>query len=226
MKNSNQIVKYIIYSIFALVLILFIGFIGQSKVVTIIDKLIVGIVFILSLLFGISLSIKPSWYKKHKNIGKNESKNKTDSKFKGHHPNCDEFSSHRILINNKTYCSGCLGLIFGSVVTIFLVMFYLLFDFSIINFHIFLLFGIFLIFSLFIIIIFFKRNPTLRVLSNSIFVFSFFIIVISILEITGSYVYGLLTGLFSFLLIDTRIQISKWSHINICKNCEKDCKMY
>jgi hypothetical protein len=227
LKNKSQVTKYIILSIFALVLILLIGFIGQSKAVTILDKLIVGVIFILSLLFGISLAIKPGWYKKqNKNLGKNESKSISKSHFKGHHPNCDEFAGHIINIKNKIYCAGCLGLIIGSVVTIILIIIYLIFDVSIINFQIFLLIGIVLIFALFLIIIFFKRNPTVRVLSNSIFVFCFFIIVISILEITGSYVYGLLTGLFSFLLVDTRIQISKWSHINTCNNCKKECKMF
>ena len=222
MKKESQLVKYLILSIFALVIIFLIGFIGQSKVITFLDKLIVGIVFLLSLLFGISVSIKPGWYKKQKgNV-----KNKRSDMFKGHHPNCDKFSSHRINIKNKTYCAGCLGLIIGSTITITLIVYYLLFDFSIVNFHIFLLIGILLILTLFVIILFIIRNPIVRVLSNSIFVFSFFIIVISILEITGSYVYGLLTGLFSFLLVDTRIQISKWSHINTCKNCKRECKMY
>jgi hypothetical protein len=227
LKNKGQVTKYIILSIIALVLILLIGFIGQSKTVTILDKLIVGVIFIISLLFGISLAIRPGWYKRqNKNKGKDISKYKPVSQFKGHHPNCDEFAGHIINIKNKTYCAGCLGLIIGSVVTIILILIYLLSDVSLINFQIFLLIGILLIFTLFIVIIFFKRNPTIRVLSNSIFVFSFFIIVISILEITGTYVYGLLTGLFSFLLVDTRIQISKWSHINTCKNCKKECKMY
>jgi len=226
LKNNNQLVKYIILSIFALALIFLIGFIGQSKVITFIDKLIVGIIFILSLILGISFAIKPGWYKIQKSKEKSELKKESSNGFKGHHPNCKNFSSHTIIIKNKTYCSGCLGLIIGSAFTIFLIVLYLLFDLPLINFHIFLLIGILLILGLFVIIIFFKKNPIIRILSNSIFVFSFFIIVISILEITGSYTYGLLTGLFCFLLVDTRIQMSKWSHANECKNCEKDCKMY
>jgi hypothetical protein len=71
-----------------------------------------------------------------------------------------------------------------------------------------------------------KRKPLVRVVTNAIFVFSFFFIIISILEITGSFVFGLLTGLLCFLFIDTRIKISKWTHIHTCINCERDCKRY
>ena len=179
-----------------------------------------------SLLFGISLSIFPGWYKRKNYKGKFESENKSSTKFKGHHPDCNEFSGHRISINNKTYCAGCLGLIIGSIITIILILFYLLFDFLKINYYSFLIFGIIQIFILFFIIILFKKNPNIRVFSNAIFVISFFIIIISILEITGDFIYGLLTGLFSFLLIHTRIHISKWIHLSICKKCSKDCKMY
>lgn len=219
-------INYIILSISALVLILIIGFISPSKDSTVFDKLIVGSVFIFSILIGISLAIHPGWYKKQKKNSKNNSKNSSTIQFKGHHPSCDKYSNHIIVTKNKTYCAGCLGLIIGSIVTIILITFYLIFDFSKIDFHLFLIFGILLILVLFIIIIFHKRNPFVRVVSNTGFMISFFIIIIGILEITGYFIYGLLTGLFSFLLIHTRIHISKWSHKNICRNCKKKCKMY
>lgn len=229
MNQKNQVIKYIILSISALFLILIIGFIAPSKNITIFDKLIVGIVSIFGCLIGTSLAIHPGWYKtlkKRNQTSHNKSKKNSDIKFKGHHPNCDNFSNHTIVIKNKTYCAGCLGLIIGSVVSIILITFYFLFDFSKINFHLILILGILLILIIFIIIIYVKRNPYLRVISNTIFLLSFLIIVISILEITGDLVYGLLTVIFSFLLIDTRIRISKWSHSIICRDCEKDCKMY
>ena len=219
-------INYVILSIFALVLILILGFMSQPKNPTIFDKLIVGSVFIFSILVGISLAIYPGWYKKQKKNSNNFSKNSSTIQFKGHHPNCDKYSNHIIVTKNKTYCAGCLGLIIGSIVTIILITFYLIFDFSKIDFHFFQIFGILLILVLFIIIIFHKRNPFIRIVSSTVFVISFFIIIISILDITGYLIYGLLTGLFSFLLITTRIHISKWLHKNICRNCKKECKMY
>jgi hypothetical protein len=226
LNQKKQVIYYFILSIFALVLILILGFISTSKDPAFFDKLIVGSVFIFSILIGISLAIYPGWHKKQKKNSKNISKNSLTIKFKGHHPNCDKYSSHIIVTKNKTYCAGCLGLIIGSIVTIILIIIYFIFDFSKIDFHLFLIFGILLILILFIIIIFHKRNPFIRIVSNTVFVISFFIIIISILEITGYLIYGLLTGLFSFLLITTRIHISKWLHKNICRNCKKECKMY
>lgn len=226
MNQKKQVIYYFTLSIFALFLILILGFISSSKDPTVFDKLIVGSIFIFSIIFGISLAINPGWYKKQKKNSKNNSKNSSTIQFKGHHPNCNKYSSHIIITKNKTYCAGCLGLIIGSIVTIILIIFYLIFDFLKINFHLFLIFGILLILILFIIIIFHKGNPYIRVASNTVFVISFFVIITSILEITGYFAYGLLTGLFSFLLIDTRIHISKWSHENICRNCKKECNMY
>ena len=225
MKHNNQLIVYTLLSILALILLLIIGFFSENNQPSLYDRLIVGFIFSFSLLFGISISLKPGWYKQKKDIGNKNLKNKKSSDFKGHHPNCEGFSDHTITIKNKTYCTGCLGLLIGSIINITLIITYLVLDIIIIDFEILLIIGIILVLALLIFFIFIKRNPLTRVVTNSIYVVSFFFIVVSILEITGSFVFGLLAGLFCFLFIDTRIKISKWTHINTCKNCEKDCKI-
>ena len=125
MNKKRQLELYFILSISALILILLIGFFSQSKTPTFFDKIIVGLIFILSLLFAISISIKPGWYKKQKKKKSNE--------FIGHHPNCDEFSNHKIIIKNKTCCAGCLGLLIGSIVNIILIIFYIINDYVLLD---------------------------------------------------------------------------------------------
>jgi hypothetical protein len=218
LNKKRQLTLYFILSISALLLIFLIGFFSQSETPTFFDKLVVGLIFILSLLFAISISIKPGWYKRQKK--------KKSNKFIGHHPNCDEFSNHTIIIKNKTYCSGCLGLLIGSVINIILIIYYVIYDFVILDNVIILIIGILLVLGLLFISLLQKRRPYMRVFTNFLIILSFFFIVISILEITGSYIFGLLTGLFCFLIIDTRIKISKWTHITTCKICKKECKRY
>jgi hypothetical protein len=213
-------------SISALILIFIIGFFSETNESTFFDRSIVGSIFIISLLFGISISKKPGWYKPKKKNVKNNHEKKMSRDFKGHHPNCEGFSDHTIKIKNKTYCAGCLGLSIGSSINIALIITYIIIDDLIIDFRILLLIGIIFVISLFFIFIFLKRKPLSRVVSNAIFILSFFFIIISIIEITGSFIFGLLSGLLCFLFIDTRIKISKWTHINTCINCEKDCKRY
>lgn len=226
MKKNDQLINYLLLSIFALILLLIIGFFSENNQPSLYDRLIVGSIFILSLLFGISISIKPGWYKQIKYIGNKNQENKRSSDFKGHHPDCEGFSYHTIKINKKNYCAGCLGLLIGSITNIILILSYLILDIIIIDIRFLLMIGIILVLVLFIIFIINKRKPLIRVITNLIFVISFFLIISSILEITGSFVFGLLAGLFCFLFIDTRIKISKWTHMYTCKKCERDCKRY
>ena len=226
MKKNNELIIYLLLSAFALILISIIGFFSETNKTTFFDRVIVGSIFILSLLFGISISKKPGWYKTKNRIVDNKNEKKVSSEFKGHHPNCQGFSDHTIKVKDKTYCAGCLGLFIGSSINIVLIVLYLTFYNIIIDFRILLLIGLILVMVLFFIFIFMKRKPLSRVVTNAIFMLSFFFIIISILEITGSFVFGLLAGLLCFLFVDTRIKISKWTHVKICRNCEKDCKRY
>ena len=226
MKKNDQLIRYLVLSFSALILISIIGLIIQTKQATFYDRLIVSLIFILSLLFGISISIRPGWYKPKKNIDYENNIKENSIDYKGHHPNCKGFSDHTITIKNKIYCAGCFGLLVGSLINIILIILFLVFDIIIIDYFLFLLIGIFLVTALFLIILFTNRKPFTRVLTNAIFMLSFFFIIISTLEITGSFIFGLLAGLLCFLFIDTRIKISKWTHVKICSNCEKNCKRY
>ena len=157
MKEKKKVLKYLILSLFALIIIYIINYFAQSNIVTYIDKLIVGIVFIISLIFGITAAIKPAWYKKKK-----KEKKEITNKFTSHHPDCKRFKDHKITIKNKTYCAGCLGLIIGSIITIILIIYYLIFDIINFNNYFFLLTGLLLIIFLFMFITFFKRKPIFR----------------------------------------------------------------
>ena len=234
MKKTNNILYYLILSIISAILLLILAFFSSFHINnnSIYDALFFGGVFIISCIFGISLAIRPGWfrrYSKHENHGARKKQDqKITRKRKGHHPDCNQFQNHTVVIRNKTICAGCLGLSMGSVISIFLMIIYIpnaggLFS-TIFYFP--LVLGLIIIGLVYVEIILPTRYKIVHVISNFFLVISFFLITIGIFEITGNKIYGLIGILLSFLWLDTRIQLSNWHHNLICKNCSEPCKMY
>ena len=71
-----------------------------------------------------------------------------------------------------------------------------------------------------------RRRAVLHVIANSFMIVGFFLLVVGMMGATGNDVSGLLAVSFSFLWIDTRIQLSNWRHSIVCDECPKSCKMY
>jgi len=123
LKQTKTILYYIILSSVAAFLLILLTYFGSSKTtIGIFDRLLISIIFIISCLFGISLAIYPHWYNK---IRKSQYNNKNKKQFiktiikrKGHHPNCIKFQNHILKIKHKSYCTGCLGLTIGSLISI------------------------------------------------------------------------------------------------------------
>ena len=234
MKQRSLVVQYVIFSIVSTLLLLSIIVfnISNKNILTLNDRLIIGIFFIISCLIGITLAFYPGWIRR---LIKNQSKKqpnknikKTNRKRIGHHPDCDKFRSHTIKIKDRVYCAGCFGLAIGCLISIILMLIYipLSLSFSSDIFKIFTMLGFFIIGFVFFEIMINNRNTLIHILSNSLFVIAFLIIVIGLIEITGDKIFGIISIIFSFLWLDTRIQLSKWHHGIICKNCNKSCKMY
>ncbi len=234
MKKSSTIFVYILLSIAAafLLLILTISSNFNIKTIGIFDRLIVSSFFIISCLIGISLTIHPGWIRRSLkgiyNNSNNQNIKKIARKREGHHPNCDKFKNHIFRFKSRVYCTGCLGLAIGCIISIFLIIFYIPLIVKIspeIYFYL-IIIGMIIIGFVFIEIISNKRNILIHIISNSFLIISFLIIIIGITEITGNKIYGIISILFSFLWLDTRIQLSNWHHSKICSKCCKPCKMY
>jgi hypothetical protein len=202
-----------------------------------VDKLIIGLLFIISCIIGISLTIKPNWIgicieqRIHgtdnplpKKVTKLKSKVRT-IKHQGHHPNCDQFRSHTLEINNKVLCAGCTGLAIGAGISIFLVSCYLVFPYKIPKIFDILGFSLGMIFITvnFAQVIFPHKNPQLHLVSNTLLVTGFLLIVISLLQSSGKVIFGIFGIMVSMLWLDTRIMLSKWNHELICNYCTAKC---
>jgi hypothetical protein len=234
LKKGSTVFIYITLSIAAAFLLLILAFSSNSNIKTIgiYDRYFVSIFFIISCLIGVSLTIHPGWIRKSlKGIIKNsttENIKKTDIKREGHHPNCDKFKNHIFRFKSRVYCTGCLGLAIGCVISIILIIFYNSIYVKIspeIYFYL-IIVGMIIVGFVFIEIISNKRNLYIHIISNSFLIIGFLIIIIGITEITGDKIYGIISIIFSFLWLDTRIQLSNWHHGKICSKCCKSCKMY
>jgi len=230
MKN---IFSYILFSSLAFVFIFILVFLNPNTTNTVSysERLFVAVVFISSCLFGISLAIYPNWWKKiiQKKNNKSDTKSKKSKRlFRGHHPDCNVFTNHVIVIKNKKRCAGCFGLIIGSIISIFLMIIYLIItpsqDLKIWYFFFFI--GFLIIPIIYIEIIFPKRHRIIHVISNSIFILGFFCLTISVFEITSNFIFAILTIIFCFLWLDTRIKLSKHQHSKICSFCKQTCKSF
>jgi len=234
LKQKSIVIQYIIFSFIAVLLLLILTlFVNPNNTnLSIFDKSIIGILFIISCLIGISLTNNPGWIKRLlKNQFQKTSNNKTKKnvrKREGHHPDCDKFNMHTIEIKNKKYCTGCLGISIGCIISIILMIFYILnnvkISSDILSYLVTL--GFIILGLVFIEIMINRRKIFAHIFLNSLLVISFFLIVVGIFEITGSIIYGIICIILSFLWLDTRIQLSNYHHKKICINCNKSCKMY
>jgi len=233
LKQRNNITYYVIISTIAAVLILIVAFISllENHCVILFDKYAVSMIFVTSLIFGLSIALYPGWIKrffKKKKVNSNDNNQLKNRKYQGHHPDCNEFISHTIKIKKKIYCAGCFGLAIGAIISMLLVIIYIFIIENILSTLslLFIVLGDIIIGFSFYEINKQNRNTHIHILSNILLVVSFFLITIGLLEITGDKIFGIIGIIFSFLWLDTRVQLSKWKHENICQKCKKSCKMY
>ena len=225
---------YLILSVIGALLIISVSQLASSNAGTIdiFDRIIVGVFFILSCISGVFLAKRPNQIKRFIKQGEyGKSKKHSQSKIRklqGHHPDCEQFKSHTIGIKDKILCSGCTGLLIGSIVSIFLMGFFIVFPNRIKStiLQFFIILGIILIALNYIETVIPLRNTLLHLISNTLLVISFFFTTIGMFRLTGSVVYGIFGIILSFLFLDTRTQLSKWRHAKICRDCNENCKVY
>ena len=229
---KKKLFYYLLLSITAGLFILILALFNTTNttVTTFFDRLIIVGLATIGCLFGVSLAIRPRWYRKplHRNqIHYDKVKTKIRNRI-GHHPDCDSFRSHTITINNKKICSGCFGLALGAIIAIILLIIYLFLDIPLSNdiYFSFIFISFVIISIVYLEIILSKRSAIIHIISNVLLMLSFFLLTVGIFEITGNRMYGIITVILSFLWLDTRIQLSKWHHMMICYKCTENCKMY
>lgn len=232
MNKKNPVTYYLILSASgaALIILLSLSSSPNIKTIQMSDKLAIGVAFILSCMSGICVAIRPNLTKRLPKRGSHHRQliQTIMRELRGHHPECEQFKSHTIKIRNKILCPGCSGLAMGSIISITLMSFYIVFLKEIPQaiLPILIILGIVLIAFSYIEIMIPTRKTYLHLISNIFLVISFLLIIIGIFHLTGSVIYGLFAVLISFLWLDTRIQLSNWHHSEVCLNCSETCKVF
>lgn len=233
MTETRYLFSYFILSIIGASFILLFALLSPSENMDIktLDKIIIGLAFIICCIFGISLAIKPNWlssYRNQRSIKNQTMKDRLPIPRQGHHPTCGQFEKHTIKFNNKILCAGCTGLILGAVVaSVFMVIYiFIEFNVSIIIFYFFIIIGLVFIATNFMLTFFHMKNAGGQLISSMTLIIGFLFVVLGIFELTGGIIYGLIGIIISFLWLDTRIQLSYWRHSELCNNCKKMCKAY
>lgn len=229
-----RVLYFVLLSLVAAVLVVVVFIIGsgQDHSTSSSDRILPGAAFVASCLLCISLSVFPNW---GRNFVSQSSRSRAETnhyvnsrKYRGHHPDCIGFQTHRISLGHREYCSGCLGLMSGAALSIPLMIIYAASGGNLPKGMSVALMalgcGVVLVANVEAAIG--SRRPSLHLFANSIMIVGFFLLVVGMLEATGNGVSGLLVVSFSFLWIDTRIQLSNWRHSLVCSECPEGCKMY
>jgi len=141
----------------------------------------------------------------------------------GHHPSCERFSSHEFRIRDKTFCTGCTGLLLGASLSLFGAFIY----FSNSSYIPPSFIGIgFLGVALGLLLTFLNlRRTILRLSLNALFIFGVFLMLIGIDSLIQSLFIDLLLILFSIFWLFARISLSQWNHRRICHECKNKCEL-
>jgi hypothetical protein len=204
---------------------------APSQIIVLQDKILVAGAFITSCVFGISFAVHPNWIRQiltKKNDAKKKNSDGVKRMFQGHHPDCETFDNHRIQYQKKAWCAGCLGLLGGCLVSIPLMILYLLVPLrqSLRLYRVLIFICLILIVIVYVEVVRVNRHPLVHIISNGMLIPSFFLLTVSIVELSGKSQYGLFTILLCFLLLDARVQLSKWHHNRQCRTCPESCKVY
>jgi hypothetical protein len=154
---------------------------------------------------------------KKPNVSPHPMKKHSTAVFRGHHPDCDNFSSNRIIIKGSVFCSACSGLLIGAILAIAWVFLFSLgfFDFGTESLWILAVGEVLMLVGLAQI----KMSDYIKMAMNALFVVGS-AISLGVADLTAQnflidvYVLGLIVFMLWF-----RILLSEWKNKRMCLAC-------
>jgi hypothetical protein len=140
----------------------------------------------------------------------------------GHHPPCDFFFNHEFRLRNKTFCSGCFGLVSGALISLLGAIFYFFFEHTFWISRITIILGIFAVWLSFLLF-HINLNSYLRIFPNFMLIIGAFVILIGMDYLFHSIIVDVLALLATYFWVITRIYLSQWTHLKICGFCGFKC---
>jgi hypothetical protein len=198
-------------------------------------RIIVGFAFTAVSALGVSMAIWPNWRRAPRRAGRSmpvsddpEDGSAITPRRRGHHPECEPFANHTILIGGRVRCGGCIGLAIGAVIAIALMLAYVAFPAAIPS-EAALPFFLASAFPISLGLLAAGSSLVgsgLHFVLNVLFVIGFFMVVVAALLATGEMVVGLYAVATSVLWMQTRVHLSRRNHIRTCAACPSECKAY
>ncbi len=197
-------------------------------------KPIIGLAFGLLCILGMVAAILPKECSKifycKKDITREESISSNNASFifglrivHGHHPSCENFSSHEFRIKDKSFCTGCTGLLIGALISLFGAIIYFSSNLSIPTF--FIIIGFLGVALGLILPLLNLKQTVLRLLINAFFIFGVFLMLIGVDSLVQSIFVDLFLISLSIFWLFTRISFSQWNHQRICHECGNKCRL-
>ena len=224
-KINTLVTFYVGVSIFSLVILLVLGL----NPVVVQDeqsfrRLILGSSYGFICILGIFATIYPKSCAGVLHFSKKREKHASttvSSLLVGHHINCGEFSSHVFQIGSHNLCAACSGLFMGAVIAILGTILYIFDGIHITGLSI----PILTVGSICVILGFLQLgfSGLVRLFLNTFFVLGTFLILISMDELLQSLYVGIFLIFTIIFWLFTRITLSKWDHMRICRNCRLKC---
>jgi hypothetical protein len=221
---------YLIFSAFGLVAVVLLVLYPPSTSIDIpFRKPVVGAVFTLICAFGGFATLFPKEcskmlgsHKEDKSVASHTAHSE-DYSIRGHHPDCEGFSSHVIRINGRVLCAACTGLFLGAIfATVGTVAYFFAgleieqFGFSAVAFGLgFVVLGF----------VQFRFRSFVRLLLNVVFVVGAFFILVGMDALMENLLVDFYLASLVILWIFTRILLSEWDHLRICRFCMLECKV-
>ena len=145
--------------------------------------------------------------------------------YRGHHPDCEHFAAHVIRMGARTLCAGCTGLGIGAFVAAILMAVYawLLGGLPVNPPAAVLVFGVGLVTLNYVEVAIRRGHAMVHTAANVLLVLGFLFLTVGTVEATGKAAYGLLAVVVSLLMVDTRIRLSSWRHVDLRRRCGEAC---
>jgi len=146
----------------------------------------------------------------------------------GHHPGCENFSSHEFQVDKRSFCVSCMGLLFGALITLAGTILYFFNEWPIAT-EGYLLIGVGILgvaLDLLRFLLFNVRRRALRFSLNTFFVLGTFLILVEMDKLIQSLFIDLFLVLLSVFWLFTRIRLSQWDHEKICRACGLLCDFH
>ena len=146
----------------------------------------------------------------------------------GHHPSCEGFTAHEFQIGKKTFCTACMGLLLGALITLFGAAAYFFRGWNIEeNISLFLISGVLSVgLGLFQYVFFDFQWRLIRFLLNAFFIVGTFLVLAGIDAVANSLILDFFVIFLSIFWLFTRILLSKHTHNKICQTCNLECEVY